>query len=142
MNTSPGVEGLPEGDAIAKLHFRLHGIATRFTDWFDSIKDRVETMLSEWRGPDPDAVVEIPSGITIDRDTLRDLIRGQYHRPGHGGISGPSKVVTVLVALNTALLVGVGGWVLATVVRHDKQLAVVQCQLDPACARAVLRGNP
>lgn len=60
--------------------------------------------------------------------------------PDIGGVNSNSKLLTALVALNTALLIGVGGWVLATVARHDRELAVIVCQLNPQQCPQVNRG--
>jgi hypothetical protein len=61
---------------------------------------------------------------------------------GHGSVSSNSRILTVLVAINTALLIGVGGWLLVTVAQHDKDIAVIKCQIDPQCREALARVRP
>ena len=60
---------------------------------------------------------------------------------GPGSISGASRTLTTLVALNTALLVGIGGWLLVTVSQHDKDIAVMKCQIDAQCREALARAR-
>jgi hypothetical protein len=85
------------------------------------------------RGPDPDFDSRsYERGFTAGRQVIP---------PNIGGVNGNSKILTALVALNTALLIGVGGWVLATVARHDKELAVIACQLNPQACPQVTRGR-
>jgi hypothetical protein len=89
--------------------------------------------MAEERGPDPDYASSYERGV---RDGARNA-----GSPNIGGVNGNSKILTALVALNTALLVGIGTWLLATVSRHDREIAVLECQMSPTCTQAVIRGG-
>lgn len=91
------------------------------------------------RGPDPDA--PLLGDQDVDRIVRLALKYGGNGNHGHGAVNGSSRILTALVFLNTALLVGVGGWLLMTVSQHDRDIAVIKCQLDTQC-REVLRGRP
>lgn len=90
--------------------------------------------LADRSGPDPD--------FNASDEDLRTLMKAfvdlSRHSRGSGSINGSSKILTVLVAINTALLVGIGGWLLVTVQRHDTEIAVIQYQLS----QQVPRGRP
>lgn len=88
-----------------------------------------------------------PDGGPVDYDEFADE-RRFYQRmlrergSGPGSINSSSRTLTVLVALNTALLVGIGGWLLVTVSQHDKDIAVIKCQIDSQCREALARVRP
>jgi hypothetical protein len=59
-----------------------------------------------------------------------------------GSVNGGSKALTVLVALNTALLIGIGSWLLVTVSRHDRELAVLDCLQGITCVKGAASARP
>lgn len=77
-----------------------------------------------------------------ERRFYQNLLRERHGSGGHGSVNGNSRMLTALVALNTALLVGIGGWLLVTVAQHDKDIAVIKCQIDPQCREALARVRP
>jgi hypothetical protein len=114
-------------DHIGRKVFRIDGMLWDLFRRFRGLFSLAE------RGPDPDYDSRsYERGFTAGRRVVP---------PNIGGVNGNSKILTALVALNTALLIGVGGWVLATVARHDKELAVIACQLNPQACPQVNRGR-
>lgn len=86
-------------------------------------------MKSE-RGP-TDYLDEGDKIVRITRREIREMLRAsvliaQNGKGGNGSINGANRIVTTLLVVNTALLVGVGTWVVTTVQRHDKEIAVIQ----------------
>jgi hypothetical protein len=86
------------------------------------------------RGPEDFAETNYQRGV---RDGVRNA-----GSPNVGGVNGGSKILTALVALNTALLIGLGSWLLVTVSRHDRELAVVNCLQGITCSKGVASVRP
>jgi hypothetical protein len=118
---------------VGKKLFLLDGMVERLLQ-----KARMAMARPE-RGPDPDAITEDDERIMVSVRSIESLLRRVG--PGPGSVNG-SRILTALVALNTALLVGIGGWLLVTVSQHDKDIAVIKCQLSPQCREALARAAP
>jgi hypothetical protein len=117
--------------SITRNLWSMHAMSHRVLEVLGLVSGKVRTLAD--RGPDPDFDSRsYERGFTAGRQVIP---------PNIGGVNGNSKILTALVALNTALLIGVGGWVLATVARHDKELAVIACQLNPQACPQVTRGR-
>lgn len=115
---------------IGRSLFSIQSMAHAAMDAVSALGGKVRSVAD--RGPDDYA----PSGYTQGFHDGRKAVP-----PNMGGVNGSSKILTALVALNTALLIGVGGWLFATVARHDRELAVIACQMSAECAEAVTRGR-
>lgn len=119
---------------VGRKLFRLDGMVDRLLD-----KARL-AMGRPDRGPDPD-YNEDDERVMVPVRMFEQFMR-RTSGPGPGSVNGNSRLLTVLVTLNTALLVGVGGWLLVTVAQHDKDIAVIKCQIDPQCREALARVRP
>ena len=117
---------------VGRKLFHLDGMVDRLLEKARMAMGRPD------RGPDPD-YSENDERVMIPVHMFEQMMRRSG--PGHGGVSGSSKILTALVALNTALLVGIGGWLLVTVAQHDKDIAVIKCQLDSQCREVLARGH-
>jgi hypothetical protein len=142
METADGSQQSLQEDVerLGRDVFSAHGMVEGLKAAIASFRDH----LAQMTGHKPsDRYVDPDAPLLGDKDIDR-LVRMalKYGGQGNGSVNGPSKLVSILVAINTALLIGVGGWLLVTVQRHDKELGVIECQLSPACAQAVTRGRP
>jgi hypothetical protein len=117
--------------SITRSLFRIDGMAHRVLEVLGLVGLRAKS-VADRGAKDYAEENDLERGIRLGRSMVP---------PNIGGVNGGSKALTILVALNTALLVGVGGWLLATVSRHDREIAVVECQINPACSQAVVRGR-
>lgn len=96
------------------------------------------------RGPDPDAPIDVPSGITIDKETLHELLRNsrfqREHPPnGNGSVNGARQSWLRDAAIVVTL--GLSAWTLKTVIDQGKDITRMQCQLSPStCLQVTSRG--
>ncbi len=124
-------------DSLSKRAWRASGFVEHLIDMVVKLSGRVRALASQ-------AAPERGAPDYEERSYERGMRDGaKYAGPNMPGsiVNGNSKILTALVALNTALLVGIGGWLLATVSRHDREIAVLECQISPTCAQAVVRGR-
>lgn len=130
-----GVDVTVRVDDVARKIFRADGMLS-------ALMKKMRGMLAQPdRGPDPDWVREDDERVMIPVRMFEQMMR-RSSGPGPGGVGSGSRVLTVLVAINTALLVGIGGWLLVTVAQHDKDIAVIKCQIDAQCREALSRVRP
>jgi hypothetical protein len=103
-----------------KKLFQLDGL-------LDRLLDKVRAILEARQHDAPPA-----DWVESDSEFERGFRSGRNAGHGGNGSVNSSKALTVLVAINTALLVGIGGWLLVTVERHDTDIAVIKFQLQQA----------
>lgn len=84
------------------------------------------------RGFDPDAVINVPSGIVIDRDLLQELIqnRSQRREPsnGHGSVNNgwSTWVLGIVGALIVASVLGL----ISTAFTMNGRMAALETKVD------------
>lgn len=93
--------------------------------------------MANVRGPDPDCAVEsdLERGIRIGSQISSTR--------NFGGVTnnGSSKRGWLMDAVIVVIL-ALSAWTLKATIENSRDIAVIQCQLAPTCAMAVLRGKP
>jgi hypothetical protein len=125
------------------LHAKVEQIRLKASEVSEAAMRAVKAAMHSVGLHDPDRGPTDYDSFADERRFYQRLIR-ERTSSGHGSVNGngSSRVLTILVALNTALLIGIGGWLLVTVSQHDKDIAVIKCQLDQQCREALARARP
>jgi hypothetical protein len=112
----------------------IHGMTHRILEALGIAQGRAQSLAD--RGPaDYDENAD-------ERRLLMRIIKDQARNSGMGpgSVNGSSKLGW-LVTLNIAITVAVSGWIVSNIIEQGKQIAVIECRLNPQCASVVTRGQ-
>ncbi len=128
---------LEMGKKIVTLDGMLTRLQQTACDALDRIRERVENRQHE----------HAPKDYAEDDEDLRTVMKAfvdmaRYAQrnpsPGPGSINGMrSKLMDAVIWV----ILAVSAWNLKATIDNSRDIAVLQCQINPSCAQAVVRGK-